>query len=623
MPRGNVQLNLHIPNLSFTDAIGKGLANLGHGYGVLGQATEAVGAAFSHAGQVADKSGTELFNRAVALQEITNETATNEAVAGYDVADGKAQADFLSTKGTNASGQFAQFSKDAQERRNKFRDTLANDSQKRLFDNKTMNMMGRTIREGARHAGVEQKNAYISSLDSNVATKFREVSDHPFDDDLYNSSLPELRELIEKKHQALGHYGDEAKNEYTEVTQKLLADRLTHQSLEQPNQAWDNYQKAKEFMPEAMRDQVEHTLMDRIKDSATLGAHDKVMKDYLSGAPDESKTIQERVDAGVKELPQVIKDHPEQLRKAEKELRQRIEGSVRDYQQQRSINVYNHRNDTYRILNAEKPPLKLEDFLAIPEGKRIYEASNDIERAQIKELIYTMANREFRVDAVTSQKNREKYLTQFLTNRDEFMKSMEDMRSVMGGMNGSDRRTILNLYEKVLKSPAADPDVAKGMSWLKQQFGPQMRELGVYDSPRRGEATEDWDHLHNGVYEAIQDWRAKHKGAMPSQEEFNKNIAPTILKDIKGTTWPFSYLPWATPDQPAYWKVPMQSEWEEKERAKIQAETGTPAADIPQEDINKRWIRYQYQLAIKPKPTAQPHPSQGLRKRAAPVPAGE
>src|SRR5215831_4114341 len=184
MPRA-AQINVQVPRIDFTDAIGRGMQALGHGYGVLGDQVKGMGSSLEHAGAMFEHAGDEIFKRAIALQEIDNETKVMEATSGYEIQQGQAEANFLALKGNNAAGQYPAYSKAATDLRKQVRDTLPNDAARRAFDNRTMPMMGRTIMQGARHAGAEQKNAYINGLEADVHTWNRQVQNAPFDDGLY------------------------------------------------------------------------------------------------------------------------------------------------------------------------------------------------------------------------------------------------------------------------------------------------------------------------------------------------------------------------------------------------------------------------------------------------------
>jgi hypothetical protein len=594
MPR-DVKLRLDVPNLSFTDAVGRALGNLGHGVGVLGQAVDSVGTAFSRAGNLYEKAGDEMFRRAVALQEVKNETAVNEAVSAYDVEDGKAQGEFFALKGNNAVGQYPKFLQDTQDRRKKFRDSLTNPAQQRAFDSQTMGPMGRSIREAGRHTGAEQKHAYVASLDAKVMTASDKVKDHPWDDQASEEAKSDMREAIDRKNQALGNSKDVADVEYKQQLERLTAKRLTAQSEEQPSLAWDNFQKTKDTLPADIRDQVEHKILDEMRGSSTLGAFKQVMRDYLSGKPDEDRNIQQRVEDGTKLAAPALQDHPKQMEQFEKELRQRVEGGVRDYNQMKNIEIAQRTQATYEIMEAPKAPLNREDFKATPEGAKIWAAANPKERSDIEKIIYGMANREFRTDPITSRTNYNRYLTEWLNDREKFMESMKDLRSVYSGMNGSDRREILNFYKKAQTDPKEDPDSRKGMKWLQQQWRPSLQALGIEGPPRRGEDSAPWNSLNVAVYEAFQDWKAYHQGQMPSQEEFNKKIAPDIIKSSTGDWLSFFTLgAFGKPGEKPYWAKPIPPEWESQRRLEWQTENNMPAADMPQEQLQRDWIKHSY-----------------------------
>src|SRR5262245_40196526 len=112
MPEKLPQINLQMPRVDFTDAMGRAMNAIGHATSTLGRATESMGAAWSGMGHVLDKTGNELYGRAVALQEITNQTATNEVTSAYQLEQGMADKNFSLLEGNNAAGQLDKYMKD-------------------------------------------------------------------------------------------------------------------------------------------------------------------------------------------------------------------------------------------------------------------------------------------------------------------------------------------------------------------------------------------------------------------------------------------------------------------------------------------------------------------------------
>lgn len=597
MPRGLPQINVQVPHVQFTDAVGRAMQAIGHAYGTLGDATRSMGAAWSHAGQVYDHVGDELFKRAVAFQEITNETATNEAISGYEKEQGLADANFLATKGNNAVGQYSKYLDDTTERRKRIRATLANDAQRRQFDNRSMAAEGRSIREASRHMGIEQKNSYINSLGADVEAWRRQVQNAPFDDELFDRAKEGLRESIRKKNDALGNDRKVAEIEIAENTEKLLADRLVKAADEQPFTTWKNFQEQKDQLSLPIRDAVEHSIKDKMRNSGAMGAANKEMQDYMSGKPDEKRTVKERVDAAVAGLPEELRDDP----KMRKNIQREVEEKIRDYTFERQQRRYNGVNTVLSVLSGDESngevPKDLKTALANPKFKEVYDGEDEVGREKLKEMVWQANIKAMRVDAMTSDKNRRVWLGMASTNPAEFVEKMSaDPTILYKQMNQADRNFIRNLYEKMSKTPEINPLVTRAERWLRDAHGMTLQELGV-DRLQKGKNDEDYYSFRAGILTALEEWQAAHNGKMPNYQEFEKDLAPIILK-YKPSEWAWGLPPWTEEEQP-FWKgVKVPEDWEKEHRRDIMIERGISEEDIPKEQIQRDYSHFLFRSAI-------------------------
>ena len=610
MPRGLPQINVQVPHVQFTDAIGRAMGALGHAEGTLGDAVKSMGAAWSGAGNVLDKTGDELFRRAIALQEITNETATNEAISGYETEQGLADGNFTALKGNNAVGQYSKYLDDSKERRNRIRESLANDAQKRGFDLRSMAAQGRSFREASRHMGTEQKNAYINSLGADVEAWRRQVQNSPFDDELYESAQRGLKAAIEKKNQALGNDPKVAQVEIVENMEKLLADRLTKAADEQPFATWKNFQELKGQLSQPVRDSVEHSIKEKMRNSGALGAADKEMQDYMSGKPDETRSIKDRVDAAMAGLPDELKDDP----KMRKNIQNEVETKIRDFNFERQQRKYNSLNTTLRILSGDESggeiPKDWRAFIANPKGKEVWDGEDDIGREKIKEAIWQANIRAMRVDPITSDTNRRTWLGLALTDPSQFFEKMQDPTALFRIMNKEDRNYIRGLYERMLKDPGTNANVTKVEQWLKDAHGGTLVELGV-DRLQKGKNDEDYYNFRGGILTALEEWMPKNQGKMPTREQFEKEIAPNILR------WkPSSWYPWQW-EEPPFWRgaTPVPEDWEKERRGQIAGDRGIHPDDVPKEQIQRDYMHFLFRSSIEKREKAAPPPPEPPRPR--------
>src|SRR5882757_1406898 len=109
----------------------------------------AVGQALRGAGQQLEHSGDEIFRRAVALQDLRNETDAKEADAQYMMKVGELHANFSALQGRAAADAYPEYMQNIQKLRQDMRGDLPNDAARKMFDSPSLSTMGRTIFNGA------------------------------------------------------------------------------------------------------------------------------------------------------------------------------------------------------------------------------------------------------------------------------------------------------------------------------------------------------------------------------------------------------------------------------------------------------------------------------------------
>jgi hypothetical protein len=125
--------------------------------------------AIKHLGSTESEVGNELFSRAVAMQQVRNETEATEAAANYVKQSDKLFTDFEGQKrGLNAV-QGEEAHRQAQdELRKQVRSTVSNPQAQKMFDSKTFGDFNRALFNGARHAAAENRSAINTSYQSEI-----------------------------------------------------------------------------------------------------------------------------------------------------------------------------------------------------------------------------------------------------------------------------------------------------------------------------------------------------------------------------------------------------------------------------------------------------------------------
>lgn len=206
----------------------------------IGRGMEQLGATESHVGD-------ELFQRAVAMQELRNETEAKQADANYMIESGKLHAQFSSLEGKNAVDAFPKYISDLKSLREDMRQGLSNDQARRYYDSSSLQNMGRSIFNGAGHAAVQQKAYANGTLDAQVKAYSSSALQNAKDEGAFQAGLQNIDEVTDTKAQLFG-WGDAQKAEYkAERVSNLWANRIEGLSRTDP-------QAAKEMLSQHRQD---------------------------------------------------------------------------------------------------------------------------------------------------------------------------------------------------------------------------------------------------------------------------------------------------------------------------------------------------------------------------------
>ena len=143
-----------------------------------------VAQAIQHLGTTEEAVGGELFSRALAMQQLRNETAATNAKANFQLQGEQSFTDFESKKGVNAVDAHEGFTKGINDLRQSFRDSLPNDMARKMFDSEALGIQARLLIAGGRHAASQNasaaQNASQARIDSAVNSSRYGASEEDF-----------------------------------------------------------------------------------------------------------------------------------------------------------------------------------------------------------------------------------------------------------------------------------------------------------------------------------------------------------------------------------------------------------------------------------------------------------
>jgi len=196
-----------------------------------------IGSALEGLGKVTEQAGNELFSRAVALQNLNNETEAREADAQYMMKAGLKHEQFKATFGKSAVQGLDDHLKELNELRQKFRSGLSNDMARKMYDASSLSTLSRNIIGAAGHAGAQQKQWVFGTAKAGIEASKDQALSMPTDDVAFQKGLNDLRERVGVQADAAGWDDTQANQELAKQTSSLWAQRIKGLAHTQPYQA--------------------------------------------------------------------------------------------------------------------------------------------------------------------------------------------------------------------------------------------------------------------------------------------------------------------------------------------------------------------------------------------------
>lgn len=177
-------------------------------------------------GRQLEQGGNELFQRAVALQQLRNETEAKEADAQYMIGVGQRHAQFSALEGKNAVDAFPKYVADVQAMRQQYRDGLSNDMARRMFDSSSLSTMSRTVFNGAGHAAMQNKAWANGAADARIQAAAAMAATNYKDEGAFQDALKVNYDATATKAQLHGWDPAQFSDELNKENSKLYAKKI-------------------------------------------------------------------------------------------------------------------------------------------------------------------------------------------------------------------------------------------------------------------------------------------------------------------------------------------------------------------------------------------------------------
>lgn len=195
---------------------------------------QGIAEATQHLGAVMQKSGDELWQRAIAMQQLSQQSEANTAVANYQIELGKAHANFQSTEGKNAVDQFPDYIESTEKLRTDIGAGLTSDYARKLFDAETRSTRGRSIFNAAGHAATENKRFALGASKARIDAAGSAALSEPTDESEFQSGLKTANDEVEQQAALQGWSPEQKEQARANETSKLWVQRIQGLAKQQP-----------------------------------------------------------------------------------------------------------------------------------------------------------------------------------------------------------------------------------------------------------------------------------------------------------------------------------------------------------------------------------------------------
>lgn len=187
-----------------------------------------IGQALSTLGHTTEEAGNEIFQRAIAMQQLNNESEAREASAKYMEQAGVLHADFTSRMGQNAGpAAFQKYTEDLNNTRTQIRSTLSNPMAQRMYDADSFSTMGRTIFNGAGHSADQMKGYALAANKAQIESANNAVLLNPLDERTFKANLDRVEANAMWDGHTRGLSDQDTANAIAEAHSTLWAARIT------------------------------------------------------------------------------------------------------------------------------------------------------------------------------------------------------------------------------------------------------------------------------------------------------------------------------------------------------------------------------------------------------------
>lgn len=489
----------------------------------------AVGHALSSLSDQVHRSSDQLWQRAVEMQNLENETNAKRADTEYMTKAGMLHAEFSSLEGLSAKQAYPKYIKDLQDSRTQIRNGLSNPMAQKMYDASSMNFMGRSIFNGAGHAATQAKVASINASKARVQSLTDTIGSDPYDEEGFQRSTSAIKAETKSQGVQSGWSEDQIKATTDTNISSAAATRITSLARSDPFAAqsmYDNALKIKALNPvDASR--VLASIQTQSRQAIPRGISAEVNADLEHPAEEgiPEKSLEDRIAEAQSKAEPYSKNDP----LLPDFVKQRV---IADYNRskaiQRDANQRNEQIIASAMMSGNKEgilPKSVDELKLInPEVAAAWDATKPTTQRKYNAIMAHNANGDKVAWTNETLGNYQKLKGMAETDPVEFLS-----RDIISeNMPASGKRTLINEQIRRRGQSEADPRVGRAM----QILSPEIQAAGI----SKKADIDQYYRFTGALADALDDYQREHK-KVPPPPEVKKIGAQLMQQQITDKGW--------------------------------------------------------------------------------------
>jgi hypothetical protein len=527
---------------------------------------ENIGAALEQLGTTSQHVGDELFTRAIALQDLHNETVAREAQSKYAEQASLLHAQYGSLEGKAAADALPGYIKAQTDLRQSVRGTLGTANAQRMYDQDTLPFMQRNIFSAAGHAADQNKRWVVGTAEANMDTAARTFAD-PKSEAEFNHKLDQVKSQVPTIAAARG-WGPEQESDYLfKRTSNLRLGQIGSLAHDDPQTALTMLDEHKAEMTQ--EDFEKAQIVARAQNRA-VGSVNLVQSVY---SPDKT--------AG--QMEQEVKDKSATLAHGdplfEKDSLTQLRSKIAN---QRYFDKQDQDAGMQKVYEALQGGVTdVRELRLKPGMAQTIDSLPPKVQAMIPGLIASYNDKR-------DKQGKEDRFTELwglsYNDREKFL----DTDPTKENLSNAQMNRLITRRAAVLKAPTDDPHLAKAQGWMLTTRAPELRALGLIKGDPSFDANA-YDHYTGALASAIDAWRQDH-GSPPGYKDMVETIGPSVIRQRTEGGWGG----WFGTKRPFFDQdISKAKEWADKTNlvSEIVNRGGSPPTD---EEILRAFMRTQF-----------------------------